>query len=120
MAWSSRTRPTSRGNPTPTSTSRPPRSEPTTPTAPINVTGPETVEVRWLAGEFGKLLGKPPKFSGTPASTGWLNNARQMVKEFGSPKVPLARMIEWTADWLSRDMATLNKPTHYEVRDGKY
>jgi nucleoside-diphosphate-sugar epimerase len=92
----------------------------TTPTTPINVTGPETVEVRWLAGEFGKLLGKTPKFSGTPAPTGWLNNASLMVKEFGPPKVPLAKMIEWTADWLSRDMTTLNKPTHYEVRDGKY
>src|SRR6266550_5703569 len=74
----------------------------TTPTTPINVTGPETVEVHWLAGEFGKLLGKTPKFSGTPGPTGWLNNARQMVKEFGPPKVPLAKMIEWTADWLSR------------------
>jgi nucleoside-diphosphate-sugar epimerase len=92
----------------------------TTPTTPINVTGPETVEVRWLAGEFGKLLGKTPKFSGTPAPTGWLNDASRMVKEFGPPKVPLAKMVEWTADWLSRDMATLNKPTHYEVRDGKY
>jgi nucleoside-diphosphate-sugar epimerase len=92
----------------------------TTPTTPINVTGPETVEIRWLAGEFGKLLGKTPTFSGKPALTGWLNNAGRMVKEFGLPKVPLARMIEWTADWLQRDMATLNKPTHYEVRDGKY
>ena len=92
----------------------------TTPTTPINVTGPETIEVSWLAGEFGKLLGKTPKLTGTPAPTGWLNNAGRMVKEFGPPSVPLAKMIEWTADWLSRDMATLNKPTHYEVRDGKY
>jgi nucleoside-diphosphate-sugar epimerase len=92
----------------------------TTPTTPINVTGPETIEIRWLAGEFGKLLGRTPSFTGTPAPTGWLNDARRMVKEFGAPSVPLAKMIEWTADWLSRDMATLDKPTHYEVRDGKY
>ncbi len=92
----------------------------TTPTSPINVTGPETIEIEKLAGAFGKLLGKAPKFTGRPAPTGWLNNAARMVKEFGPPRVPLARMAEWTADWLRRDMATLNKPTHYEVRDGKY
>jgi nucleoside-diphosphate-sugar epimerase len=92
----------------------------TTPTTPINVTGPQTLSIRWLAAEFGKLLGKAPKLTGKEAPTGWLNDSRRMVQEFGPPAVPLAKMIEWTADWLSRDMATLNKPTHYEVRDGKY
>ena len=92
----------------------------TTPTTPINVTGPETFEVAKVAAEFGKLLGKAPKLTGKSAPTGWINNAARMVKEFGAPSVPLPKMIEWTADWLARDMATLNKPTHYEVRDGTY
>jgi nucleoside-diphosphate-sugar epimerase len=92
----------------------------TVPTTPINVTGPETIEVRWLAGEFGKLLGKAPKLTGREGANGWLNDARRMITEFGPPTVPLSQMIEWTADWLARDMTTLNKPTHYEVRDGKY
>jgi nucleoside-diphosphate-sugar epimerase len=92
----------------------------TTPTTPINVTGPETFEVAKVAAEFGKLLGKTPKFTGKPAPTGWINNAARMVKEFGAPSVSLPQMITWTADWLARDMTTLNKPTHYEVRDGTY
>ena len=92
----------------------------TTPTSPINVTGRETISVRSLADTFGKLLGRKPRLTGTEGATGWLNNAARMQGEFGAPRVPLTRMIEWTADWLARDMASLGKPTHYEVRDGQY
>lgn len=92
----------------------------TTPTSPINVTGLETIEIRHLAAEFGRLLGRTPQLTGKEAPTGWLNDASRMAREFGPPAVPLSAMIEWTADWLQRDMKSLNKPTHYEVRDGQY
>lgn len=92
----------------------------TTPTTPINVTGPETISVRWLAHEFGRRFGCAPKLTGTEADAGWLNNAARMVSEFGWPRVPLPRMIDWTADWLMRGGASHGKPTHYEVRDGRF
>ena len=92
----------------------------TTPTTPINVTGPETISVRWLAHEFGRRFGRAPKLTGTEADAGWLNNAARMVAEFGSPRVALPRMIDWTADWLMRGGASHGKPTHYEVRDGRF
>ena len=34
--------------------------------------------------------------------------------------VPLATMIDWTADWVAHGGASLGKATHYEVRDGTY
>jgi nucleoside-diphosphate-sugar epimerase len=92
----------------------------TTPTSPINVTGPQTISVRELAEAFGRRLGRAPKLTGAEAPAGWLSDASRMVAEFGAPRVPLDRMIDWTADWLSRGGASLGKPTHYEVRDGRF
>jgi nucleoside-diphosphate-sugar epimerase len=92
----------------------------TAPTSPLNVTGPETVSVRWLAQTFGRMMDREPQLVGTESAVGWLNNAGRMNAELGYPRVPLLTMMEWTADWLMRAMPTLNKPTHYEVRDGRY
>jgi nucleoside-diphosphate-sugar epimerase len=89
-------------------------------TTPINVTGPETISVRWLAQEFGRRFDRAPKLTGSEAPAGWVSNAARMTAEFGPPRVPLERMIDWTADWLARGGATLGKPTHYEVRDGRF
>jgi nucleoside-diphosphate-sugar epimerase len=92
----------------------------TTPTCAINVTGPETLEVRQLADAFGRRFGRPPVLLGQEAATGWINNAQRLLREFGPPRVPIAQMIAWTADWLERELPSHGKPTHYEVRDGHY
>jgi nucleoside-diphosphate-sugar epimerase len=92
----------------------------TRPTTPINVTGAEVLSVRTVAQAFGRLLDRKPKLTGIESAVGWLSNASRMVAEFGTPRVPLDRMIAWTADWIVRGGASLGKPTHYEVRDGRF
>ena len=92
----------------------------TAPTSPLNVTGPQRISVRWLAEEFGKRLGKTPQVTGSEAPTAWIVDTTAAQRLFGPPKVPLERMIDWVADWISRGGASLGKETHFQTRDGKY
>ena len=92
----------------------------TTPATPYNVSGPEVVSVRWLAGEFAKRLGKKVEITGTEAPTAWLVDTALTQKVLGTPQVPLAKMIDWVADWVRRGMASLGKETHFSTRDGNY
>ena len=86
----------------------------------LNVTGPETVSVRYLALRFGSLFNKPPHFEGEEAATALLSNASRCHRLFGYPRVSLEQMIEWVAEWVRIGGTTLRKPTQFEVRDGKF
>jgi nucleoside-diphosphate-sugar epimerase len=92
----------------------------TSPTSPINVSGPDVVSVRALAREFGRLLQKKVTITGKEAPTAWLVDTAQAQRLFGPPRVPLGTMLEWQADWVARALPSLGKPTHFETRDGKY
>jgi hypothetical protein len=91
-----------------------------TPTSPINVSGYEILSVRDLAAKLGARLGREAIIVGAEEPTAWLTDTSQAVKLFGLPIVDTAQLIAWTADWVTRSMPSLGKPTKYEVRDGRY
>jgi nucleoside-diphosphate-sugar epimerase len=86
----------------------------------LNVTGPETVSVRALAHRFGALLGRQPTFEGVEEEDALLSSAGQAFKLLGYPSVPLETVIEWVAAWVVDGGPTLDKPTKYGVRDGRF
>jgi nucleoside-diphosphate-sugar epimerase len=86
----------------------------------FNVTGPELLCVRLVAEQFGQLLGRTVTFRGTESEDALLSDARASLDLFGPPRVDAERMIGWIADWVRRGGETLDKPTHFEVRDGRF
>jgi nucleoside-diphosphate-sugar epimerase len=92
----------------------------TVPARMINVTGPERVSCREVCERFARLFGKTVRFDGVESSTALLSDARQAIRLFGPPAMSLDDMVSLTADWIQRGGETWDKPTHFQVRDGKF
>lgn len=90
------------------------------PPLPLNLTGPDVLSVRTVATRLAELLGKPARFIGTESSTALLNNPARACKLLGPPPTSLEDAMRWTAHWVMRGGVALNKPTLFEVWDGKY
>jgi hypothetical protein len=86
----------------------------------LNVTGPEKLSVRALAEEFGRRFGRTPVFTGEETQTAWLADANESIKLFGPLEMPVSRMIELIASYVSQGGRLLGKPTYFEVRGGKF
>jgi nucleoside-diphosphate-sugar epimerase len=92
-----------------------------TPPLVLNVTGPETVDVRDVATRLAALMNaRPPAFRGEEAPTALLSNASRAWSMFGPPTVPLHTLLEWVAAWLVGGGRLLDKPTGFEKRDGRF
>ena len=90
------------------------------PACTMNVTGPEILSVRETALELGRYLGKEPVFTGEVGTHALLNNSAKAMETFGYPAVSAKTLIRWQAQWLLDGGRTLDKPTHFETRDGKF
>jgi len=87
----------------------------------LNVTGPETVSTMEVAEEFGRLFGKKVEYMHpVPGRRCYLNNAEKMFQLFGRPAVTMRQMIRWQADWIMHGGKSIDKPTHFEVSNGKF
>lgn len=90
------------------------------PPAILNLTGPEIISVREVAEKFGNILGKKPVFVNKEEDTALLSNPSLFCKTFGKPETTVEQMIKWTAHWLKKGNPTLNKPTHFETKNGRF
>lgn len=90
------------------------------PPVAVNLTGRDRLQIRTLASRLGELMNCDVQFTGKEAPTAWLWNADRSYDWFGPPSVSIEDMLQATAAWVLKGGETLNRPTHFEVRDGKF
>lgn len=86
----------------------------------LNVTGPETVSTRRAAEFFAARFGREAIFSGEEKPVALLNDASLCHRWLGYPEITLGELLELVAHWIEAGGASLNKPTKFEVTDGRF
>jgi len=90
------------------------------PPFPINIAGPEKLAVRDIAKQLAERMDRTPSFTGTESETALLSDGSLGWQRYGRPRFSASEVINWSAQWLAQGGETLNKPTHFEVRDGQF
>ncbi len=91
-----------------------------TPPFVVNIAGPERLAVRQLCQELGRLMNRLPHLVGTEAGDALLSDGRRGYRLLGRPRVKVRQLLGWIADWVMRGGQSLGKPTHFQVRDGRF
>ncbi len=91
-----------------------------TPARILNVTGPETLQVRRVADFFARRLNRGLLTEGDSRDIALLNNAGACHAALGYPSVSADELMEAVAVWIESGGASLNKATKFQVTDGKF
>ena len=90
------------------------------PPSVLNVTGPEILRVRDLAEAFAALFDTEASITGTEAPDALLNDASRAIRLMGPPRIDALGLLPMIAEWLRQGGESLDKPTRFEVRDGRF
>lgn len=91
-----------------------------TPPKILNVTGEETIAVRTAAEFFASRFNKPCRFEGVEGSMALLSDSSESRRLLGPPSVSSEALLNLVAAWVERGGELLDKPTRFEVTDGRF
>jgi len=86
----------------------------------LNVTGPEKISVREVAEFYERVFGRKSVLRGEESDYSLLSDASLCHSLLGRPEVSLETLLAWVAHWVESGGPTLDKPTKFEVTDGRY
>lgn len=90
-----------------------------TPALALNVTGP-MLRVREVAECLGQHAGIAPRFERDEGAESLVANVARLDEQLPYTPLPLDTLCAWSVSWIRNDGRMLNKPTKFEVRDGKF
>lgn len=83
----------------------------------LNMTGVEKVAVVDIARKLGEIMGREPKFTGTPTGTSLLGKADKMARLLWTPPTSLDEGLQRVAKSVMAYEHPLDHPTEWEKRD---
>jgi hypothetical protein len=86
----------------------------------LNLVGAKHYRVKEIAKRLGEMMEKEVSFTGIEGEMAFLSDNTRLRASLGEPPTPIEPVMRWTADWMASGGHLLNKPTHFEIRDGGY
>lgn len=86
----------------------------------LNVTGADTLRVRAVAEYFAARFGQPCQFNSPEGQSALLSDASLCFSLLGHPGVTSEMLLELQSNWIAMGGGSIDKPTHFEVSDGRF